>query len=119
MPEILKDPRRARVSIALVFALHGSVTGTFATRIPWIQHHLDLGPGQLGLALVMPADRVLAGHAAGRADRPPVRRPGRHRRAGHPVVPVAGPSRARPLAAPPLPFAAGLRRHRRRWRTWR
>ncbi|WP_329500382.1 MFS transporter [Kitasatospora herbaricolor] len=55
MPEILKDPRRARVSIALVFALHGSVTGTFATRIPWIQHHLDLGPGQLGLALVMPA----------------------------------------------------------------
>ncbi|MFC9330352.1 MFS transporter [Kitasatospora sp. NPDC057015] len=55
MPEILKDPRRARVSIALAFALHGSVTGSFATRIPWIQHHLDLGPGQLGLALVMPA----------------------------------------------------------------
>ncbi len=55
MQEILKDPRRARVTIALVFAVHGAVAGTFATRIPWIQHHLDLSAGQLGLALVMPA----------------------------------------------------------------
>ncbi len=55
MPEIMKDPRRARVTIALVFAVHGAVAGTFATRIPWIQHHLHLSPGQLGLALVMPA----------------------------------------------------------------
>ena len=55
MPEIMKDPRRARVAIALVFAVHGAVAGTFATRIPWIRQHLDLSPGQLGLALVMPA----------------------------------------------------------------
>ncbi|MFG2818440.1 MFS transporter [Kitasatospora sp. NPDC048365] len=55
MGDALKDVRRARVSVALVFAVHGAVTGTFATRIPWIQDHLDLSPGQLGLALVFPA----------------------------------------------------------------
>lgn len=47
--------RRARTGIALVFAVHGAVSGSFVTRIPWIQDHLDLSPGQLGLALVMPA----------------------------------------------------------------
>ncbi|MER5867578.1 MFS transporter [Kitasatospora sp. NPDC002040] len=50
-----QENRRARVRIALVFAVHGAVTGTFATRIPWLQHHLDLSAGQLGLALVAPA----------------------------------------------------------------
>ncbi|MFG2843399.1 MFS transporter [Kitasatospora sp. NPDC048296] len=53
--EPLEAPRRARASIALVFAVHGAVGGTFVTRIPWIQDRLDLSPGQLGLALVMPA----------------------------------------------------------------
>ncbi|MFF2144582.1 MFS transporter [Kitasatospora sp. NPDC058190] len=53
--EPLEAPRRARTSIALVFAVHGAVGGTFVTRIPWIQDRLDLSPGQLGLALVMPA----------------------------------------------------------------
>ncbi|MBB0246443.1 MFS transporter [Streptomyces alkaliphilus] len=38
-----------------VFAVHGAVTGCFATRIPWIQEHLGLGTGQLGLALAFPA----------------------------------------------------------------
>ncbi|MCD0485464.1 MFS transporter [Streptacidiphilus sp. ASG 303] len=47
--------RRARVAVALVFALHGAVTGSFATRIPWVQERLGLGAGALGLALVMPA----------------------------------------------------------------
>ncbi|GAA3024585.1 MFS transporter [Kitasatospora albolonga] len=47
--------RRARVRIALVFAVHGAVTGSFVSRIPWLQDHLDLSPGQLGLALVAPA----------------------------------------------------------------
>ncbi|MEU1507007.1 MFS transporter [Kitasatospora sp. NPDC005748] len=51
----LAHPRRARASIALVFAVHGAVGGTFVTRIPWLQDRLDLSPGQLGLALVMPA----------------------------------------------------------------
>jgi MFS family permease len=47
--------RRAHLVIASVFAVHGAVTGTFATRIPWIKDHLDLGPGALGLALACPA----------------------------------------------------------------
>ncbi|GAA4987505.1 MFS transporter [Kitasatospora paranensis] len=55
MADDIDAVRRARVGIALVFAVHGAVTGTFATRIPWIQDHLGLSPGQLGLALVAPA----------------------------------------------------------------
>ncbi|MDH6137200.1 MFS family permease [Kitasatospora sp. MAA4] len=47
--------RRARISVALVFAVHGAVAGSFATRIPAVQHALRLSPGALGLALVMPA----------------------------------------------------------------
>ncbi|WP_030799827.1 MFS transporter [Streptomyces sp. NRRL S-337] len=47
--------RRARRSIALVFLVHGSVTGNFATRIPWIQDHTGISAGQLGLALAFPA----------------------------------------------------------------
>ncbi|WP_441247793.1 MFS transporter [Kitasatospora sp. McL0602] len=47
--------RRARIAVSLVFAVHGSVTGTFVTRIPWLQHHLQLSPAQLGLALLCPA----------------------------------------------------------------
>ncbi|WP_239103827.1 MFS transporter [Microbispora corallina] len=46
---------RARVAVAATFALHGAVTGSFATRIPWIQDHLHTGPGGLGLALLAPA----------------------------------------------------------------
>ncbi|WP_310720821.1 MFS transporter [Streptomyces lydicus] len=47
--------RRARWAVAAVFLIHGSVTGNFATRIPWIQDHTALSPGQLGLALAFPA----------------------------------------------------------------
>ncbi|MER5352737.1 MFS transporter [Kitasatospora sp. NPDC002551] len=47
--------RRAHAAVALVFAVHGAVGGTFVSRIPWIKDHLHLSPGQLGLALVMPA----------------------------------------------------------------
>ncbi|MEV7186718.1 MFS transporter [Kitasatospora sp. NPDC093102] len=54
-PEPLTAPRRARASIALVFCVHGAVSGSFVTRIPWIQDRLHLSAGQLGLALVMPA----------------------------------------------------------------
>jgi fucose permease len=46
---------RARRSVAVVFAVHGAVTGSFATRIPWLQGHLGLSTGQLGLALAAPA----------------------------------------------------------------
>ncbi|WP_225447022.1 MFS transporter [Streptacidiphilus sp. PB12-B1b] len=47
--------RRARRSVATVFAVHGAVSGSFATRIPWIKAHLHLGAGELGLALMAPA----------------------------------------------------------------
>lgn len=52
------DPRqlvRARYAVAAVFCVHGSVAGSFATRVPWIQDHADLSAGQLGLALAFPA----------------------------------------------------------------
>lgn len=51
----MRPVRRARIAVAAVFAVHGAVTGTFATRIPWIQERLDLSAGQLGLALAFPA----------------------------------------------------------------
>ncbi len=47
--------RRARYAVAAVFCVHGTVTGSFATRVPWIQDHTSASPGQLGLALAFPA----------------------------------------------------------------
>jgi len=47
--------KRARVAVARVFAVHGAVTGSFATRVPWIQDHAGVSAGQLGLALAFPA----------------------------------------------------------------
>ena len=51
------DPRvrRAHRAVAAVFAVHGAVAGTFATRIPWIQEHQGIGTGQLGFALMFAA----------------------------------------------------------------
>lgn len=51
------DPRarRAHVAVAAVFAVHGAVTGTFGTRIPWIQEHAGLSAGQLGFTLIFAA----------------------------------------------------------------
>ncbi|AXG52782.1 integral membrane transport protein [Streptomyces lincolnensis] len=51
----LREVRRARYAVAAVFAVHGAVTGSFATRVPWIQDHASVGAGQLGLALAFPA----------------------------------------------------------------
>lgn len=60
-------PRRARRAVALVFAVHGAVTGNFATRIPWIRDHLSLEAGELGIALAFPAiGAALAMPLAGR-----------------------------------------------------
>ncbi|MBT2394114.1 MFS transporter [Streptomyces sp. ISL-1] len=47
--------KRARYAVAAVFCVHGAVTGSFATRIPWIQDHAAVSAGQLGLALAFPA----------------------------------------------------------------
>ncbi|WP_405495082.1 MFS transporter [Streptomyces sp. NBC_00096] len=59
--------RQARFAIAGVFCAHGAVTGSFATRIPWIQDHAQLSAGTLGLALAFPAlGAALAMPLAGR-----------------------------------------------------
>ncbi|MGW7268453.1 MFS transporter [Streptomyces sp. NPDC054842] len=58
MSEVIYDKRelrRARYAVAAVFAVHGAVTGSFATRVPWIQDHAGIGAGQLGIALAFPA----------------------------------------------------------------
>ncbi|WP_225101239.1 MFS transporter [Streptomyces sp. CoH27] len=49
------EVRRARYAVAAVFAVHGAVTGSFATRVPWVQDHASLGAGQLGFALAFTA----------------------------------------------------------------
>ena len=46
--------RRARWATAAVFTVHGSVTGSFAARLPWIAGHVGLDVGRLGIALLMP-----------------------------------------------------------------
>jgi MFS family permease len=46
--------RRARVATSTIFAAHGAVTGTFAARVPWVADHVGVGPGGLGVALLMP-----------------------------------------------------------------
>ncbi|WP_306320693.1 MULTISPECIES: MFS transporter [unclassified Streptomyces] len=51
----VRELKRARYAVAAVFCIHGSVTGSFATRVPWIQEHASVSPGQLGLALAFPA----------------------------------------------------------------
>ncbi|MUN42205.1 MFS transporter [Actinomadura litoris] len=50
-----------RSAISAVFAVHGAVAGTFATRVPWIEHRLGLGPTLLGLALLCPSIGAFAG----------------------------------------------------------
>nr|BFE82544.1 hypothetical protein GCM10020093_051450 [Planobispora longispora] len=49
------DLQRARIAVAAVFAVHGAVAGSMATRIPWLQDHLELSPAALGFALFCPA----------------------------------------------------------------
>nr|WP_203590793.1 MFS transporter [Streptomyces sp. SID13031] len=53
--ESVTEIRQARYAVAAVFCVHGSVAGSFATRVPWIQDHASVSPGQLGLALAFPA----------------------------------------------------------------
>ncbi|MFR9726377.1 MFS transporter [Streptomyces sp. MS19] len=59
--------RRARLAVGVVFTLHGSVSGSFATRLPWLKDQLDLSTAALGLALAFPAiGAALAMPLAGR-----------------------------------------------------
>jgi len=54
------DVRSARRAVALTFAAHGAVVGTFATRIPWLADHLHTDPGGLGIALLFVAVGAMA-----------------------------------------------------------
>jgi len=59
----------ARWAVAAVFAVHGSVSGSLAARMPWIAGHVGVSGnvGRLGYALVMPAvGAVVAMPFAGR-----------------------------------------------------
>src|SRR3954466_13139184 len=59
--------RRARVATSVIFAVHGSVTGSFAARVPWVADHVGVGAGGLGIALLMPGlGALLAMPASGR-----------------------------------------------------
>src|SRR5260221_343467 len=44
-------PQSARVGVAILFFLNGTIFATWATRIPAVQARLALTPGELGLAL--------------------------------------------------------------------
>jgi MFS family permease len=52
--------RRARVAVSLMFVTHGAVSGSFATRVPWLADHLHLSAGTLGMALLAPAVGAVA-----------------------------------------------------------
>lgn len=43
---------RHQRATALVFAVHGAVAGTLATRMPWFQDHFGFGTAALGLVLL-------------------------------------------------------------------
>lgn len=53
-------PSGARRGVSVVFAVHGAVAGTFATRIPWLADHVGVDTGRLGLALLFPAIGAIA-----------------------------------------------------------
>ena len=63
--------RRARIGVALVFAIHAAVAGTWAARLPALKAGAGLGNGQLGIALVAMSAGLLLGTrvAAGAIDR--------------------------------------------------
>lgn len=91
--------RRARAAISLVFALHGVVAGSFATRIPWLADHLGLTTAGLGFALVFaPIGAALAMPLASRI----THRYG-PRRAVRGLLALWCASLALPVLAPSLP----------------
>ncbi|HET9172074.1 MAG TPA: MFS transporter [Actinospica sp.] len=51
--------RRDRIAISLVFAVHGTVEGTYASRLPWIADHVHATPGLLGAAMIAPTAGAL------------------------------------------------------------
>jgi len=48
------EVRAARRATAVAFAVHGTVVGSFAARVPWIAQHVGVDVGHLAVALLMP-----------------------------------------------------------------
>jgi Major Facilitator Superfamily len=92
--------RRARVATAVIFGVHGCVTGSFAARIPWIASHVGVGVGGLGVALIMPAvGALVAMPFSGRLA---------YRYALRPLVAVSIVAWCGALVLPALPSSLGL-----------
>ena len=89
------DVPRARRATAVVFAVHGCVTGSFAARVPWIAAHAGVDVGHLGLALLMPGiGAMLAMPFSGRLA---------HRHAFRPLVTATMVAFCAGLVLPALP----------------
>ena len=59
--------QQVRVSVSLIFLIHGLIIATWASRIPAFQSHLHLSPAVLGRSLMMAAiGSVGIGHVARR-----------------------------------------------------
>ncbi len=112
------EVKRARYAVAAVFAVHGAVTGSFATRVPWIQDHAGVSAGQLGLALAFPAlGASLAMPLAGRIT---------HRFGARAALrglislwTLALVLRPSPRTCPPSAWPCSSTAPRRAWGTWR
>jgi MFS family permease len=60
-PIHVPTPRVMRLAITIIFAVHGMIFASWASRIPQVQQQLDLSEGELGIALLgMPVGLLLA-----------------------------------------------------------
>jgi fucose permease len=58
--------RRARLAVGAIFVLHGATTGSYASRLPWLENHLHATPGVLGAVMIAQgAGALLASPATG------------------------------------------------------
>ena len=43
---------RGRLAVSLIFGVHGVISGTYASRLPWLQTHIGASPGVLGAVMI-------------------------------------------------------------------
>ena len=55
--------QQVRVSVSLIFLIHGLIIATWASRIPAFQAHLHLSPAVLGRSFDDGGNRFRSGHA--------------------------------------------------------
>lgn len=89
----------ARAATAAMFAAHGAVAGSYASRLPWIADHVGATPGGLGLAMLFSAVGAMTAmtFAGPLVQRRPVRR------TGPVLLGLFGASLVLPALAPTLP----------------